>query len=35
VATLKVGVRRIDLTVFELIAKVVGAETVEAIVTAS
>jgi len=35
VATLKVRVRGIDLTVLELIAKVMGAETVEAIVAAS
>jgi len=35
VATLKVGVRRIDLTVFELTAKVMGAEAVKTIVAAS
>jgi len=35
VATLKVGVQGVDLAVFKLIAKVMGAETVEAIVTVS
>jgi len=35
VATLKVGVRRIDLTVFELVAEIVGTETVSAIMTAA
>jgi len=34
VAALKVGVRGIDLTVFELIAKVMGAEAVKTVMTA-
>jgi len=34
VATLEVGVRGVDLTVFELIAEVMGAETVDSIVAA-
>jgi len=34
VAALEVRVRGVDLAIFELIAKVMGAETVEAIMTA-
>jgi len=34
VATLEVGVRGVDLAVFELVAKVMGAATVKAFVTA-